>query len=82
MGVAVKLVLDTHIWLWWIMQELDRFPAHWSTLIEEADQVLISPVSCFEVALACKRGRIQLQFTKTLLTGSLSPPPFIPMPRY
>lgn len=44
MGIAVKLVLDTHIWLWWIMQELDRFPAHWSTLIEEADQVLISPV--------------------------------------
>jgi len=63
MGVAVKLVLDTHIWLWWIMQELDRFPAHWSTLIEEADQVLISPVSCFEVALACKRGRIQLPCT-------------------
>jgi PIN domain nuclease of toxin-antitoxin system len=54
------IVLDTHIWIWFINQEFDRFPAAWRDQIETADQVVISPVSCFEVALAHQRGRLQL----------------------
>lgn len=54
------ILLDTHIWLWWISQNTDRLPSAWQTLIANADRICVSPVSCFEVALAHKKGRIQL----------------------
>lgn len=46
------IILDTHIWIWFVTQEFNRFPDHWREAIETADQVGISPVSCYEVALA------------------------------
>ncbi len=52
------IVLDTHIWIWLINQEFNRFPESWREIIETAEQVGISPVSCFEVALAHQRGRL------------------------
>jgi PIN domain nuclease of toxin-antitoxin system len=57
------IVLDTHIWLWFINGNLDRFPSHWLNLIESASRVGISPVSCYEIALAHSRGRIELPGT-------------------
>lgn len=54
------IVLDTHIWFWWITQEHQRFPLEWLTLIENADQIVVSPVSCFEIALAHQRGKLNL----------------------
>ena len=57
------IILDTHIWIWFITQEFSLFPAHWPEAIETADQVGISPVSCYEVALAQQRGRLELPCT-------------------
>lgn len=54
------IVLDTHIWFWWITEEHQRYPAAWRDLIENADRVLVSPVSCFEIALAHQRGKLTL----------------------
>lgn len=54
------VVLDTHIWFWWITQEFDRFPAHWRDEIDTAKQVCVSPVSCYEIALANSKGRLAL----------------------
>jgi len=54
------IVLDTHIWFWLINEEFDRFPVVWQELIETADRVGVSPVSCFEIALAEQRGRLSL----------------------
>jgi len=54
------IVLDTHIWFWWINEEHHRFPASWLARIENADKVVVSPVSCFEIALANQRGRLTL----------------------
>jgi PIN domain nuclease of toxin-antitoxin system len=54
------IILDTHIWIWFITQEFDRFPLHWREAIETAAQVGISPISCYEVALAHQRGRLEL----------------------
>lgn len=53
------IVLDTHIWLWLINANLDRFPAHWYEQIESASRVAISPISCYEIALAHEKGRIR-----------------------
>ena len=52
------IVLDTHIWIWFINLEWERFPAVWLDAIETADRVGISSVSCYEVSLAEQRGRL------------------------
>lgn len=57
------IVLDTHIWLWFINSNLDKFPSHWLPQIEDASRVGVSPVSCYEIALAHSRGRIKLPST-------------------
>jgi PIN domain nuclease of toxin-antitoxin system len=54
------IVLDTHIWVWYINSELEKFPSSWLEIIETANQVGISPVSCYEVALAQQKGRLLL----------------------
>ena len=53
------IVLDTHIWIWFVTQEFERF-LHWREELETAEKVGISPVSCYEVALAQQRGRLEL----------------------
>jgi PIN domain nuclease of toxin-antitoxin system len=57
------IVLDTHIWLWFVNGNLDLFPSHWLSQIESASRVGISPVSCYEIALAHSKGRIELPST-------------------
>jgi PIN domain nuclease of toxin-antitoxin system len=54
------IVLDTHIWFWWITQEFERFPKQWPDIIAATEQVSVSPVSCYEIALAHQRGKISL----------------------
>lgn len=54
------IVLDTHIWFWWINQEFGRFPDSWLKQIDNKTEVGISPVSCYEIALAQKKGRLEL----------------------
>jgi PIN domain nuclease of toxin-antitoxin system len=50
------IVLDTHVWLWFINGNLDLFPSNWLNQIESASRVGISPVSCYEIALAHSKG--------------------------
>ena len=57
------IVLDSHIWFWFVNMDHDRFPASWTEMIETADRVSISPVSCYELALAHQRGRLLLPCT-------------------
>lgn len=57
------IVLDTHIWPWLINGNFDKFPAHWQDLLESAERLGISPVSCYEIAMACQKGRIEFPTT-------------------
>lgn len=54
------IILDTHIWFWFINQEFQRFPTHWRDAIETAEEVGVSVISCYEIALAQQRGRLEL----------------------
>lgn len=54
------ILLDTHIWFWLMTQEFERFPANWREKINTAARVGISPVSCYELALAHQKGRLEL----------------------
>jgi len=57
------ILLDTHIWFWFINQEFERFPTKWREAIETAEQVSVSVISCYEIAMAQQRGRIELPCT-------------------
>lgn len=69
------IVLDSHIWFWWINLEHQRLPAALLTAIQAAPRVGVSAVSCFELALAQRRGRLELplparEWFELALTGS------------
>lgn len=54
------IVLDTHIWLWWINQDQTRLKPAWIARIDGAEPVGVSAISCFEVAWLAHHGRIEL----------------------
>jgi PIN domain nuclease of toxin-antitoxin system len=54
------IVLDTHIWLWLINSDFDKFPSYWIEEFEYSEKLAVSPLSCYEIALAYQRGRIEL----------------------
>jgi len=54
------IVLDTHVWFWWINLEHSRFSASIRTALEENESLGVSVASCYEIALAARRGRLLL----------------------
>jgi PIN domain nuclease of toxin-antitoxin system len=54
------IVLDTHIWLWYINENFDKFPDQWVKQIRQADLVAVSAISCYEIALAHNKGRLEI----------------------
>jgi PIN domain nuclease of toxin-antitoxin system len=53
------IVLDTHIWLWWINQT-SKLKTLWLDHIEPAEQVSVSAISLFEVSWLSRHNRIEL----------------------
>jgi PIN domain nuclease of toxin-antitoxin system len=66
------IVLDTHIWFWLMTQEFWRFPSHWQDVIETAQEVGVSAISCYEVALAQQKGRLALPCATNQKTNTLT----------
>lgn len=58
------IVLDTHIWLWWVNENIELLGQVRNDLIQCADIVSVSAISCFEVAWLDAHGRIELQCSR------------------
>lgn len=59
-GSRLKVLLDTHIWLWYAQGE-ERLPKNIRKIIQNHDNLLfISTISIWEAYLLDKKGRIQL----------------------
>jgi len=54
------IVLDTHIWLWWINNDYQHLGSARQEQIAGADVVCVSAISCFEVAWLERHQRINL----------------------
>lgn len=52
------LLLDAHIWLYW--QNQQPLPKNIQDKIQNADELAISIISCWEVAQLVRKGRINL----------------------
>ena len=59
------IILDTHVWLWWVNEDIDRIGQVRNSMIQSADIVAVSAISCFEVAWLDAHGRIELPFSRT-----------------
>lgn len=57
------IVLDTHIWHWWVNQIPEKLSPAILNLIEETEEVAISAISCFEMAWLVRHGRIDLSMS-------------------
>lgn len=53
------IVLDTHAWLWWRASPERLSPAA-SEAIDQADAIGVSAISCWEVGMLVRLGRIGL----------------------
>jgi PIN domain nuclease of toxin-antitoxin system len=55
------ILLDTHIWIWWVDENPQLSQRH-TQLIQDNEQegLGISAISCWEVAKLIERGRLQL----------------------
>jgi len=56
------IVLDTHTWLWWVSNPENLSPPARKIIDStvENDEILISSISAWEVALLVAKGRLQL----------------------
>lgn len=54
------IVLDTHVWIWWVNQDGTRLPTEWDARLSSGEQVGVSAVSCFEVAWLVTKQRLQI----------------------
>src|SRR5262245_38124027 len=62
MGVRVRLLLDTHVLIWWAIDD-PRLSRRVRQLIDEAKEVLVSAASAWEIATKVRLGRLQWEAT-------------------
>jgi PIN domain nuclease of toxin-antitoxin system len=55
----LKLLLDTHIWLWMI-RDPDKIGAHLRRELSHAEERWLSPISTWEALVLASKGRIHL----------------------
>jgi PIN domain nuclease of toxin-antitoxin system len=54
------ILLDTHIWHWWVNQIPGKLSLKTIAVIEESIEVCVSAISCFEMSWLVRHGRIDL----------------------
>ena len=69
----MSALLDTHVVLWW-QAGGDRLSGAAASAIHAADEILISPLTCWEIATLNRLGRVKLdreftQWIRDLLGG-------------
>jgi PIN domain nuclease of toxin-antitoxin system len=62
---SVKLLLDTHIWLWYALADPQLSENLRSTINSETTELWLSPISIWEVLLLAEKRRISLQSDTT-----------------
>ena len=57
----MKLLLDTHIWLWYALGDSQLSENLQSLIAADTTELWLSPISVWEVLLLTEKGRISLQ---------------------
>ena len=56
----MKALLDTHVFLWWIMDDERLTPYIRNFIADEGNDLFLSSASCWEIAIKTKIGRLTL----------------------
>jgi PIN domain nuclease of toxin-antitoxin system len=56
----VRLLLDTHIWVWALLEPERLSPAVAEALEDEGNELWLSPISAWELMVLVERGRVVL----------------------
>ncbi|MEA5596698.1 hypothetical protein [Rivularia sp. UHCC 0363] len=61
------IVIDTHIWVWWVQNDTTRLTVKYQQWLKENETngIGVSIVSCWEVAKLVEKGRLTLPFAIT-----------------
>ena len=58
------IVLDTHIWLWWVNKNLDLLGSARQETLQKSEQLAVCTISCLEIAWLDQHQRIVLPQSK------------------
>ena len=61
----MKLLLDTHIWLWALLEPERLSPAVRAALASAENELWLSPISVWEALLLAERGRVRVDTAPT-----------------
>jgi len=56
----VRILLDTHVFLWWVLEDPRLSPIARETIADPDVDVLVSPVSAWEIAIKAADKRLDL----------------------
>ena len=54
------IVLDTHVWIWWIRGSHPSFRASWLEAIAVTKEVGVAAISCFETSWLVNKKRVEI----------------------
>lgn len=57
----MKLLLDTHIWLWSVLQPAQLSRRVSRALQDEENELWLSSISVWEVLMLCQKGRLKIE---------------------
>ena len=57
----MKLLLDTHIWLWYLLGDEHLSTELQTVIADETTELWLSPISIWETLILAEKGRISLQ---------------------
>jgi len=73
----LKLLLDTHIWIWSLIEPVRLFEGVRAALESDDNELWLSPISTWETLLLVERGRIAIEGDpQTLVSHMLKAGPF------
>lgn len=67
----VKLLLDTHVWLWALLEPERLTPKVRELLTASDTELWLSPISVWEALMLAERGRIQVQGSPSIWVDQL-----------
>lgn len=56
----MKLLLDTHIWLWSLLEPQRLTPEVRAALVDPDNEIWLSPITLWEVLILAQKGRLSL----------------------
>jgi len=77
----VRLLLDTHAFLWWVADDERLSPRAAALIAEPSNEVLVSAATAWEVVVKSALGRVEVPTpVDRFLTAQIEANAFIPLP--